>query len=76
MRLDGRSLEEKEVLLRLRDIFREHAEQEISLDVLLADEQLTRRVRAFCAMSQLATSVTKKNGLFAVAVRGRPCRCG
>ena len=76
MLLDGRSRGEKEVLLDLRDIFREHAEKEIVLDVLLSEPDLMKRVRSFCAMSQLSTTLTEEEGHFVVAVRGAPCRCG
>ncbi len=75
-RIDGRSHGERELLLELRDLFREHAEEDIEFTVLVRDRARAQRVKAFSKFSQLSAEVHDEGDHAAVIISGSPCRCG
>lgn len=74
--IDGRSLKEKDVFLQLKEIFQEHAEEEILLEVSVNNPELARKIMSFSAISHLSTKARKEGDHCVVTVSGSPCRCG
>ncbi len=76
MNIDGREIESKELLLQLREIFAQHCNREVSLEVLLRTMQDAKRAKAFVAMCGLRTAIEEKEGFCLLKISGTSCRCG
>jgi len=73
---DGRAVAERDLLLQLRDLFREHAEEHLAVEVLVPDTDAARRVAMFCSFSGLTPAIERAAEGWRVAAAGSPCRCG
>jgi hypothetical protein len=73
MILDARSLDAKELFLRMRNLLAEHVGQEVSVEVFLSGEKDMKRLRAFVSMSGCQTIVVQKEGYYIVRITGSVC---
>jgi hypothetical protein len=74
--IDGRQLEERKLLMKLRDAFASREDLDVSVDVLLPDRALVSRVRAFSSMTGFSTVVEERAEHVVVHITGGSCRCG
>ena len=73
MIVDARTLDSKELLLRMRDVLADHCGREVSVEVFLSGERDTKRLRAFVSMSGCQTVVEQKEGYYIVRITGSVC---
>jgi hypothetical protein len=73
MTVDGRTLDLKELLLRMREVLADHVGHEVSVEVLLSGPAETKRLRAFVSMSGCQTTVEKKEDYYIVHITGSVC---
>ncbi len=73
MTVDARTLDSKELLMRMRDLLADHCGREVSIEVFLSGERDTKRLRAFVSMSGCLTTVEQKEGYYIVRVTGSVC---
>ena len=76
MIIEGRGLEERELLLRLRETFAGGGTGEVSIEVLLETLRGARRAKAYVAMCGLETRIEEREGYFSLKISGISCRCG
>jgi hypothetical protein len=75
--IDARELKERDILLQLRDMFRQNEEAtEMCVNLLVADKSLVKKIRAFVKMSGYESEVQEKDGNFEIRIFGTSCRCG
>ncbi len=73
MIVDARTLDSRELMLRMRDLLANHCGREVSVEVFLAGERDTKRLRAFVSMSGCQTVVEEKEGYYVVRITGSVC---
>ncbi len=73
MIVDARTLETRELLLRMRDVLADHCGQEVFIEVFLSGEGETKRLKAFVSMSGCQTVVERKEGYYIVHITGNVC---
>ncbi len=76
MDIDGRTLGDKEIILKLREIFRTQGGEQLRVNVAVSDRGLAKKIRAFAKMSGYDTECHDKDGYFEVRISGSSCRCG
>ncbi|MFO0754358.1 MAG: hypothetical protein U0411_13675 [Thermodesulfovibrionales bacterium] len=75
MVIDARGTEPRELLLRLRELFAQNCNNEISLEVLLPSRQEAKKTKAFAEMSGYRTALEPGEGCYSVRITGVSCRC-
>jgi hypothetical protein len=73
MIIDARTLDLKQLLLRMRDVLSDSVGREVSVEVLLSTADETKRLRAFVSMSGCLTTVEKKEDYYIVHITGSVC---
>jgi hypothetical protein len=73
MTIDARSLDLKELLLRMREVLSDRVGQEVSVEVLLNTSDETKKLRAFVSMSGCSTTVERKEDYYVVNIKGSVC---
>jgi hypothetical protein len=73
MIVDARTLDTRELLLRMRDVLADHCGREVSVEVFLSSDRETKRLKAFVSMSGCQTIVEKKEGYYIVRITGSVC---
>ncbi len=76
MNIDGRETGAKELLIKLRDIFAQHCNREVSLEVLLRTRRDAKRAKAYVAMCGLRAAIEEKEGFCLLKISGTSCKCG
>lgn len=73
MRIDGRHMNQRELLIRLKELLAESCGAEVGIEVILTTIDDAGRVKAFISMSGCDTEVVRQDGCFIVRVSGRAC---
>ncbi len=73
MIVDARTLETRELLLRMREVLADNCGREVFIEVFLSAENETKRLKAFVSMSGCQTIVEKKEGYYIVRITGNVC---
>jgi len=73
MIFDGRNIEVREVLLRLKEALTSCIGEEVSIDILLKELDDVRRVKAFASMSGCVTAIEGRDGYYLLRIRGNVC---
>jgi hypothetical protein len=73
MTLDARTLDTKELLLRMRDLLADRVGQEVAVEVFLSGEKEMKRLKAFVSMSGCQTITVQKEGYYIVRITGSVC---
>jgi hypothetical protein len=75
--IDARELKERDILLQLRDIFRQNEEgTSLCVNLLVADKSLLKKIRAYTKMSGYESECHDRDGYFEIRIFGTSCRCG
>ncbi|MBZ0157996.1 MAG: hypothetical protein K8I29_17505 [Alphaproteobacteria bacterium] len=76
MVIDARETESRELFLRLRELFAQSCNEEISLEILLPSRQEAKKTKSFAEMSGYRTVTEEREGCYRVLIAGVSCRCG
>ncbi|MGD2079612.1 MAG: hypothetical protein PVJ36_00590 [Nitrospirota bacterium] len=76
MDIDARDLGEKEVILRLREIFKTRGGEQLRVDIAVSGRGLANKIRAFAKMSGYDVECHDRDGYLEVRISGSSCRCG
>ncbi|MEJ2324905.1 MAG: hypothetical protein P8Y77_08995 [Nitrospirota bacterium] len=76
MDIDGRNSDDKEIILRLREIFRTQGGGQLYVNVAVSNKGLVKKIRAFAKMSGYDTECHDRDGYLEVRIFGSSCRCG
>jgi hypothetical protein len=75
--IDARDRKERDILLQLRDVFRQNEEgTALCVNLLLSDKTLVKKIRAYAKMSGYESEYEDRDGYFEIRIYGTSCRCG